>query len=136
MITNADITIYNKKIIKGQDKAEYNPVHIRGVHWYTDIKTEITEKGLVTANVFKIRIPVDADTGGKKYVDPETYAKLADVSESWTIENGDIFVRGIVSDDIVKASDILQKYKDISGKVLSWSNNIFGSLPHWRIGGA
>ena len=135
MITNTDITIYNVKDNKVTRLPEYHRTQISGVHWYTDQKTQVDDKGLHSADVYKIRIPADADTGGRSYVSSAEYVAADDASVFWTIQNGDIFVKGAVDDEINKASDILAKYPDCSGRVISWSDNRLGSLPHWRIGG-
>lgn len=136
MITNADVTIYNVKVNKVTRLPEYHRTQIQGVHWYTDQKTQVDDKGLHSADIYKIRIPADADTNGKHYVTPAEYVAADDVSGFWTIQNGDIFVCGLNEADIAKASDILSKHPDSAGRVISWSDNRFGSLPHWRIGGA
>lgn len=136
MITNAEITLYNVKNDPVTRLPVYHRTRITGVHWYTDQKTQVDDKGLHSADIYKIRIPADADTEGKRYVSPSEYATSVDVSGFWTIQNGDIFARGLIDVDIVKASDILAKYPDNSGRVISWSDNRFGSQPHWRIGGA
>lgn len=136
MITNVDITLYNMRTNKETRLPEYHRTQIRGVHWYTDQKTVVDDKGLHSADIYMIRIPADALSGGKRYAAPAEYTSLSDVTEVWTIQNGDIFVKGLVDIDITKASDILAKYPDCSGRVMSWSDNRRGTLPHWRIGGA
>lgn len=135
MITNADMTIYNVKTNKQTRLPEYFPTEITGVHWYTDQKVQVDEKGLNSADMYKIRIPEGQGISGKRYVPPSEYAAMMDISGVWTIQNGDLFVRGTVADQITKASELLEKYPDTSGKVVSWSDNRFGSQPHWRIGG-
>lgn len=136
MITNADMTIYNQKINPETKLTEYMRTQITGIHWYMEQKTSVDDKGLHSKDVYKIRIPEDAETGTKRYVTPEQYQAMEDVSGAWTIQNGDIFVKGLVNDSIKKASDIFNKYPECSGRVFSWSDNRFGGLSHWRIGGA
>ena len=135
MITNADITIYNTKINPRSRLPEYNKTIIEGIHIYTDQKISVDASGAHSADIYKIRIPVDAFCEGKIYVSPEEYHSMDDISDVWTIQNADIAVIGKVLEDIVKPSDILNKYKDSSFQICSWSDNRFGSLPHWRIGG-
>lgn len=129
MITNADMTIYNKKINPSTGKTEYHRTVICGVHWYTKQKTDVGENGLVSADEYKIRIPLESLT---RYVLPEEYKAAEDVTDMWTAENGDLFVKGVCDKDIEKLSD-LQGLNH--GQVLSYSDNRFGSLPHIRIGG-
>ena len=135
MITNADLTIFN---YRGTDKttgrATYFRTQIRGVSFYTEQKVQVTDKGLVSADLYKIRIPEDADTQGKQYIDADQYAQLSDsdASSYWTINNGDLFGRGLL-DDFEKESEFLKR--QYTGKVLSFADNHRGGLPHWRIGG-
>ena len=136
MITNADLTIYNKR---GIDKETARPIYfrtqIKGVNFYTKQETQTTEKGLVSADLYKIRIPEDADTKERQYIDADVYAKLTDeeAEKYWTINNGDLFGRGLL-EDFEKESEFLKR--QYTGKVLSFSDNRRGGLPHWRIGGA
>lgn len=93
------------------------------------------EGGVVSADVYKIRIPEDADMQGKQYIDAESYQKLSDEEAKgyWTIDNDDLFGKGI-HEDFEKESEFLKK--QYTGKVISFSDNRRGGLPHWRIGGA
>ena len=130
MITNADMTIYNQKINPETKLTEYMRTQITGIHWYMEQKTSVDDKGLHSKDVYKIRIPEDAETGTKRYVTPEQYQAMEDVSGVWTIQNGDVFVKDLVDDSIKKASDIFSKYPECSGRVKSWSDNRFGGLSH------
>ena len=127
MITNADITLYHACMNPETRKKEYRRTVIRNVHWYTNQKTAVGDGGLRSSDEYKIRIPLESCEG---YLPPEEYLKSPD--GYWTVENGDLFVKGICQADIDKPSE-LSKYHP--GQVLSWSDNRFGSLPHIRIGG-
>lgn len=136
MITNADLTIFNKRRI---DKATGHPVYfrtqIKGVSFYTDQKVRITEEaGVISKDMYKVRIPETADTEGKQYIDAEAYKTLTDEKAAgyWTIDNDDLFGKGLLS-DFEKESEFLKR--QYTGKVLSFSDNRRGGLPHWRIGG-
>ena len=136
MITNANLTIYNKR---GVDKETARPIYFRrqitGVNFYTKQEVQTTDKGLASSDLYQIRIPEDADTQEKQYIDADAYAKLTneEAEEYWTINNGDLFGRGLL-DDFEKESEFLKR--QYTGKVLSFSDNRRGGLPHWRIGGA
>lgn len=136
MITNADITIFNKR---RTDKATGRPVYfgtqIKGVSFYTDQKIRITEEaGIISKDMYKIRIPETADTEGKQYIDAEKYKTLTDEEAAgyWTIDNDDLFGKGLLS-DFGKESEFLKR--QYTGKVISFSDNRRGGLSHWRIGG-
>ena len=118
MMTNADLTIYN---IHGVDKKTarkiYLKTQIKGVNFYTKQQTTVTDQGLSSADLYQIRIPLSAEEA-EKY---------------WTINNGDLFGKGLLEDFEKELEFLKQQY---TGKVLSFSDNRRGSLPHWRIGGA
>ena len=94
-----------------------------GVHWYTDQKVAVSDKGLDSADSIKIRIPM------------AEYARKEDVTGFFTASNGDVFVKGILEDEIAKESD-LEKKGLLFGRILSHSDNRRGLEPHIRIGGA
>ncbi len=136
MITNADITIFNKR---RTDKDTGRPVYfrtwIRGVSFYTDQKVKVTEEaGVISKDVYKIRSPGNADMEGKRYIDAEKYKQLTDeeAKRYWTIDNDDLFGRGLHPDFEKEAVFLKCQY---TGKVVSFSDNRRGSLPHFRIGG-
>ena len=135
MITNADITIYNRKRNPETKKMEYCRTILKGVHWYTDQKVTVGENGLKSADVYKIRVPMD--NREDNYLTPEKYAALpwGEHTKYWTIENGDLFIKGEVELEITKPSDLESPHSPW-GTVVSYSDNRFGGLPHIRIGGA
>lgn len=132
MITNGDITIYNR---------EYNPqtrldiwhrTVIKNVWRHADNKVAQTDSGLKSSDAFKIRIPKASPD--KPYLDPESYAAVENKDKYWTIQEDDIVVLSACKQDISKPSDLKEKHIRYA-KIVSWSNNDVGSQPHWRIGG-
>ncbi len=136
MITNADLTLFNKRRI---DKRTGRPVYLRtwikGVSFYTDQKVKVTEEaGVISKDMYKIRIPEGADAEGKQYVDAERYKSMTDeeASRYWTIDNDDLFGKGLLPEFEKEADFLRHQY---TGKVVSFSDNRRGGLPHFRIGG-
>ena len=73
MITNADVTVYNR--ISG-DSTHYDTwirTILHGVHVHVDHKTAVTDNGLKSAEVYKIRIPADIPEAGQ-YLPPDQFA--------------------------------------------------------------
>lgn len=106
---------------------------IENVHIYVNHKASVGDSGLNSAEVYKIRIPTDVENADQ-YLPPEEYAKLEDPEEHWTIQTDDQIVLGEYNQEIEKPADL----KDVRlrhCKVLSWSDNRFGGLPHWKIEG-
>ena len=131
MTTNADITIYNAVYDPETRLNSYCRTVIRGVWFYVDNKTEVTTDGLRSADVFKVRIPTHADFGGTEYVPPWEYTGAAG---TWTLKADDYVVRGILENEIEKPADLKKEGRQVF-RITSWSDNRFGGLPHWRIGG-
>lgn len=137
MTTNADMTIYNYWYNPKTKEREYRRTQIMGVHWHTDQKVAIIDKGVVGGDIYKIRIPQDAATEeGRRYLAAELYHKLSvdNVGRYWTVDKEDLFVKGLVDDDVTGLSS-LKQYPE-SGKIMSFSMNGYGAAPHIRIGGA
>lgn len=136
MITNADMTIYNYWYNPKIKEYEYRRTQIQGVHWHTELKVAVSEKGTVSADVYKIRIPKDAEIeDGRTFLAPNLYQKLdkEEVKRHWTVAHDDLFVRGLVELEATSLSS-LKQYSE-AGKVRSYSVNDFGFCPHIRIGG-
>ena len=133
MITNADITIYNRKYDKDVRLDIWQRTVIKGAHFYVDNKVSVGDGGLRSAAVYKIRIPEDAECE-RTYLPEDEYIKAADTSDYWTIQEDDIVVHGICEIEIERPAILKELHKRYC-KITSWSDNRFGGLPHWRIGG-
>lgn len=133
MITNATITIYNRKRGDKDTYDTWNRTVLRDVHVYIDHKTALTESGLKSADVYKIRIPEEVENADR-YLPPEEYERAETSEEYWTIQNDDQIVIGECEMEIEKPSN-LTAVSQRHCKVNSWSDNRFGSIPHWRVGG-
>lgn len=136
MITNADITIYNYWYNPETKEREYHRTHIRGVHWYIDQKLSVRDKGVVSGDVYQIRIPDNAVIeDGRVFLDAKKYHTLEaeDINGYWTVDKEDLFVKGLIEDKVTSLSS-LKQYPE-SGKIISFSVNQYGSNSHIRIGG-
>jgi len=133
VLTNATITVYNRRYDSLTRFDTWHRTVIENVHIYVNHKASVGDSGLNSAEVYKIRIPTDVENADQ-YLLPEEYAKLEDPEEHWTIQTDDQIVLGEYNQEIEKPADL----KDVRlrhCKVLSWSDNRFGGLPHWKIEG-
>jgi len=95
VIPNCDITIYNKYIDNRVEKWQRS--EILEVGWeLTDAVSAL--RWNLAANIAVIFIPFDRKLTG--YVSPKTWQALADKSDRWTLQQGDVIVKGIVTDEI------------------------------------
>ena len=134
MITNADITLYNHYYDKDTRLDRWNRSVIYGVHVYVDHKVSAGDTGVDRSSTYKIRIPVDAQCTNTYISEDEWQEKGSGVLGDWTLQNDDLVVLGECGIDIERPAD-LQRLGKRYCKITSWSDNRFGGLPHWRIGG-
>lgn len=131
MITNADLTIYNRILNRETKLFEYRRTVIRGVWWFVKNKRTLTDNGLVASDEYYVRIPYHADFGGKRFVSPKDWTGDP---ETWTLQADDHIVKGECLDEIEKPSDLSKEITD-AFRVLNWGNDDFGDSPHFRVQG-
>lgn len=111
MLTNTDITIYNRKYNQESRIDTWRRVYVPEVWWFKNEKSSITTDGLKQADVYTIRIP---DT-------------------SIVLKKDDYIVKG-------KCDVEMQTIKDLEGlektRVTSVNYNTFGGNPHTKVVGA
>lgn len=138
MLTNADITIYNKWYNRVTRLDEWHRVQIRGVEWYGGQAVTVTDHGLQTAATYTVRIPAASSLSDRAFVLPEDWAGTSSdaLAQFWTLQAGDIVVRDLVDNDISKAADVTGKYSECF-TVTGWRDNRRGSpaVQHWRVDG-
>ena len=94
----------------------------------------VGDNGLNSADIYKIRIPVDADIQGEYLSEDDWIARGENVMGRWTLQSDDIVVLGECDMNIDRPAQLKEAGRRYC-KVTSWSDNRFGGLPHWRIGG-
>jgi len=135
-LCNETITVYNAKYDKTADADVYIKTVIIGVSWFCEIATNVDKDGLKAANKFIIRIPEDADFGGKDYAKPSDYAKAQDVSKLFTLKAGDIVVKGIATETSPKPADLHKLYNDVTTILGVTDNRRAPHGKHWKVVGA
>ncbi len=136
-LCNDTITVFNARVDPDVGGNVWIPTVIAGASWYlTDAATvDASKGGLVAANKATIRIPVEADTGGKAYADPVSYANAEDVSGLWTLKGGDIVVRDIVNGDDWTPAKLKATYAECVTVLAVTDNRRAPNAKHWRITG-
>ena len=136
-LCNDTITVFNARVDPDVGGNVWVPTVITGVSWFaTDASTVDAGKGgLVAANKATIRIPLEADTGGKAYADPVSYASAEDVSGMWTLKGGDIVVKAAVEGDDWTPAKLKAAYANCVTILGVTDNRRAPRAPHWRITG-
>ena len=132
------ITVFNARVDPETGGNVWVPTVIAGAGWYlTDASTvDASKGGLVPANRATIRIPVEANTGGKAYADPVSYASAGDVSGLWTLKGGDIVVRAAVNGADWTPARLKAAYAECVTVLAVTDNRRGPRAAHWRVTGA
>lgn len=111
MLTNTDITIYNREYDPSAGHDTWKRVYVPAAWWYKNEKASITTEGLKQADVYTIRIP---DT-------------------SIALKKDDYIVKG-------NCDVAMQTVKNLEGqektRITSVNYNTFGGNPHIKAVGA
>ena len=150
-LCNDTITVFNARVDPATGGNVWTATVITGASWFmTDASTvDASKGGLIAANKASIRIPEDANAGGKAYTDPISYKAASSVTGLWTLQNGDIIVKGAVPlTETVTVNGVsstvainwtpaaLKKaYADCVTVLAVTNNRRAPNAPHWRVTG-
>ncbi len=84
---------------------------IKGVHFFVDHKVSVGDNGLNSADVYKIRIPIDAEIDGIYMTEDEWMDSGTDVQGKWTLQSDDIVVLGECNMDIKRPAELKEAGK-------------------------
>ena len=134
-LCNDTITVFNARVDPETGGNVWLPTVITSAGWYlSDAATvDASKGGLVAANKATIRIPVEADTGGKAYADPVSYASAEDVSGLWTLKGGVIVVKGEVEGSDWTPARLKAAYAECVTVLAVTDNRRAPHAPHWRV---
>jgi hypothetical protein len=94
MIPNSHITIYNKYIDPDARTEKWQRAEVYSVVWQAQ-HAVANMKEMVAANTALILIPFSS---GTEYMQPKSWQ--ANRSTGWTLQEGDVVVRGLIDDEI------------------------------------
>lgn len=136
-LCNDTITVFNKRYDADAGDYIYLPTTITGVSWYATQAEAVDPKGgLVAASKITIRIPASANAGGKTYADPLTYKAATSASGLWTLQGGDIIIKGTAEGTTWTQKTLEATFPDIC-KVLGVTDNRRApNAPHFKVVGA
>ena len=133
MIPNGHITIYNRYFVSRVET--YQRTVIKNVVWQATKAVSGRSTGVLASNVATVFIPM---ARGAAYVKPKAWQALTDKSDNWTLQEGDVIVRGAIADEITteyKLSDLRAAYDDVV-TITSIDAMDQGSpnVQHWQVG--
>ena len=131
---NETITLFNARRDGDTGGFVYLPTVIAGCSWHRLQREAVDPKGgLKAANGVVVRIPVDADFGGKAYVDPVAWRSGGD---GFTIQGGDIVVKGRVEGGDWTPARLRAAYAECFTVLGVTDNTGAPHGGHWRLVGA
>ena len=88
------VTVFNARLDGDTGRYVYMPTVIAGCGWHRGQRMSLDAKGgLAAAEETVVRIPVDADFGGRRYADPISWQQ-SDGTDRFTLKGGDLVARG------------------------------------------
>ena len=135
-LCNDTITVFNAAYDFENDIDVYLPTVISGVSWFYRDNISVDHSGFKNTSSIVIRIPVDADFGGAEYVDPKDYTQQASKSGLWTLQAGDIIVKGLAPDSSLRPADLARLFSEKMTVQSVTDNRRAPNAKHWRVTGA
>lgn len=137
MQTNSNLTIYNKSVDPLARGEVWTRHQVTNVAWENCKAANVIRSGLLDADKVTVYIPA---ARGVDYLSPLAWQTLFNKNGKWTLQIGDVIVRGLVEDEInpgFTISDLKRKYDDVL-TIRSVDSMDLGSLAlrHWQIGAA
>lgn len=137
MLINSDLTLYNKYIDPTTRTEKYQRAEIIGVTWQGRKAANGLHSGLFASNSVSVFIPFARNAN---YVQPIAWQALVTKTEKWTLQDGDVIVKGLVSDEITASpvftmTNLKAKYDNVL-VITSVDMMDMGSadMQHWQIG--
>lgn len=129
MLTNADMTIYNKVFDSVTKTNKYNRTQVTEINWHNDLGTVMASETVTQKDMFKVRTD-----NYEKFLPAAEYLALADKTGFWTVQRDDVIAKGLLTTEITGIAT-LQALKADCFRVTSYSDNRRGGIPNIRIGG-
>ena len=137
MRTNANMTVYNRYIDPSTRSEKYQRAVILAVSWENrKYSNTIATGGSIAADSARVFIPFSR---GASYLAPKEWNALTTKTGKWTLQEDDVIVKGLVSDEITTGftlTNLKAKYNDVLN-ISSVDTMDQGSaiMQHWMIGG-
>jgi len=133
MIPNGHITIYNRYFVSRVET--YQRTVIKNIVWEATKAVSGRSTGVLASNVATVFIPMQR---GADYLKPKAWQALVTKTGNWTLQEGDVIVRGEVTQEITteySLSDLRNAYDDVV--VISSVDAMDQGSPnvqHWEVG--
>lgn len=128
MRTNTDCTVYNKYLVGRVET--WQRVQVQSVQW----EQRHARQGNQDNDFTSVYVPFER---GDNYLKPRVWQALSSKTGKWTLQIGDVIVKGLVSDNLsgmFTLSDLKRTYDDVL-VIASVDTRDYGStsMQHWEI---
>lgn len=136
MRTNADLTIYNKYVDSVTRTEKYQRTQVKAVAWENrKASNTIATGGNISADQARVFIPFQR---GANYAKAKAWQALSTKTSRWTLQEGDVIVKGLVSDEIgtgFTVTALKAKYDDVLMiSSVDTMDSGSASMRHWQVG--
>lgn len=127
---NDSVTIYNKYKDGNVEKWQRTVLH--GVFWNA-IKGAVTRRtGVQSADSLQLLIPCNIRTD-RAYKQAKEWAELEDKESYFTLQNGDIIIKGDIAYDVEKSSSELKRFDNCLTITSIDYKDVGGDMAHWEV---
>ena len=136
-LCNETITVFNRRYDDELGDDVLIPTVIEDVSWFgTAAEIVDPERGLKEASKIIIRIPEDAKAaGGKAYADPLAWKAAPDVDGLWTLQGGDIIVKGAAEGTDWTQKRLAETFAGFCKVLAVTDNRRAPNAPHFKVVG-
>lgn len=133
MITNSDITIYNKYFDKATRMDKWKRTVLSGVFWEEKLATNRLQSGVEHSDAIMVVVPLNVDTT-ETYLPPMEFKKQENNIGYFTFQKGDRIVRGNIDFELENSTNLDKEYEAFT--ITSIDTKDFGSsfMRHWEVG--
>lgn len=124
------VTIYNKYTVAQEER--WQRTVLRGVFWDSTKGAQLRKAGVASADGLTLIIPQSVVPG---YIKPKAWAELADKVGRWTLQSGDIVIKGEVAHEVERSTKELLGYDDLLTITAVDSREYGGDMAHWEVTG-
>lgn len=134
---NEIITVFNARYDDGLGDDILIPTTITGASWFgTAAEIVDPEHGLKEASKVIIRIPADAKIeDDKAYADPLAWKAAPDVTGLWTLQGGDIIVKGTAEGTDWTQKRLAETFECFCKVLAVTDNRRAPNAPHFKVVG-
>jgi hypothetical protein len=109
---------------------------LSGVFWNAIKGAVVRRTGVNSADSLQLIIPIGVQASRAAYKPPKEWAALTDKTGAWTLQPGDVVVKGALDDvEIVRSTKELQAYDDVLTITSVDTKDVGGAMAHWEVSG-